>query len=119
MHTWALAPDVNGHTSSTISTVLHPDGRHEVLAVDFTSGSGLWVSEKTGRNYFTEFEVGSSTAKTRLRVRQHSQEGTEARPDSGEGIIVSESYVEGEGIWEGEPVQFFGHMEQLSSRYGH
>ncbi|RYC78747.1 hypothetical protein BFJ63_vAg18378 [Fusarium oxysporum f. sp. narcissi] len=116
LHTWVVEPDVNGHGSQAISTVWHPDGRHEVLAVDFTRGSDIWVSKETGKNYFTEFEVGSSTAHSRLRMRQYSQ-ATEVLPENDQGSIISEAYGEGEGTWEGQPVKFFGHLEQYSSWY--
>ena len=118
MQIWVVAPDVTGRGSSAITTVWHPDGRHEIVEADFVRASDIWVSKETGKNYFTEFEIGISTTNTRLRLRQLSQ-ATEVLPENETGSIISEAYSEGEGIWEGQPVKFFGHAEQYSFWFWH
>ncbi|KAJ6018551.1 hypothetical protein N7522_002015 [Penicillium canescens] len=90
VHKWVVGP-----------TVEHPNGVHEVVEV--------------GRNT-TAFNVNLDipSRQARLDINQLIRE-SELRPLPGaNGYNISEAYAQGEGVWEGELVKFYGHLEQLS-----
>ncbi|EDS6542273.1 hypothetical protein QD55_003636 [Salmonella enterica subsp. enterica serovar Ohio] len=62
--------------SHAFATVLHPDGRHEIVDVDplDKSASGHWTSPQTGNTYPTEWDVSIPQLKARFKVVPHVRE---------------------------------------------
>ncbi|KAH7033968.1 hypothetical protein B0J12DRAFT_582451 [Macrophomina phaseolina] len=116
IHTWVVGPTVeHPYGVPAWATVWHSNGVHEVLPVDNTSRAfDIWKSEFSGANYFTKFVLNLSTRNATLNMEQAIREGELTPLPGTEGYNITEAYGQGEGTWEGEEVQFFGHIEQLS-----
>jgi hypothetical protein len=120
IHCWTLAPTLEGTLSQRAwATVWHPDGLHEVAEIGPASRAlNRWVSSLSGLIYFTDFILDIPTRNSSLNIAQ-SAKLSEATPAKGyEGYNITEAYGQGYGIWEGEEVTFFGHVEQLSFLFG-
>ncbi|KAK0621085.1 Kievitone hydratase [Lasiodiplodia hormozganensis] len=120
LHVWINEPTLEGFNSDSIAiaTVWHPNGVHEVLPVDNTTRAwDTTRSPKTGNLYFNEFQLDLSTRNSSIRVTKPTRD-TLLIPlaDYGAPLLnVSEAYVQGRGTWEGEAVEVFGHLEQIST----
>lgn len=119
LHVWINEPILDGFSSDeiAIATVWYPNGVHEVLPVDNTTRAwDVARSPKTGNLYFNEFRLDLSTRNSSIRVTKPTRD-TVLIPLAEEGPLlnVSEAYVQGQGTWEGEPVEVFGHLEQIST----
>ncbi|GME37622.1 putative mucin-1 (muc-1) protein [Neofusicoccum parvum] len=119
LHVWINEPTLDGFNVDDISiaTVWYPNGVHEVLPVDNTTTA--WDtsrSPKTGKLYFNEFQLNLSSRNSSIRVTKPIRD-TVLIPlaDYGSLLNVSEAYIQGEGFWEGQPVEVFGHLEQIST----
>ena len=115
IHSWILAPTLEmGYGEPAFATVWHPDGLHEVVAVDpSTRAWDIWTSNFSGKKYFNKFLFDLEAHNTSLYVTQTIGE-SELTPRQG-GYNISEAYCQGEGKWDGKEVTFFGHVEQLSA----
>ncbi|KAF7557642.1 hypothetical protein G7Z17_g617 [Cylindrodendrum hubeiense] len=115
---WVISPRKDGTGASSMATIWHPNGLHEVVPVDM-SATRAWdpsVSKITGRQYFNKFKV-ALTARNAFFSFEKPIRDAEVRPAAGQsGIIISESYCEGTIVWEGESLPWFGHCEELSAR---
>jgi hypothetical protein len=114
---WVISPRADGSGPSGMATIWHPDGLHEVAAVDM-SATRAWdasVSTATGREYFNKFKVTLATRNITFDFEKSIRDA-ELRPAQGKaGVIVSESYCEGTVRWDGEDLPWFGHCEELST----
>lgn len=73
-------------------------------------------NERTGKLYFNKFELMFSTRNASLRVTKFARDALLHPIANYPGVLnVSEAYAQGQGIWEGEPVEIFGHVEQIST----
>ncbi|KAJ5821920.1 uncharacterized protein N7525_011204 [Penicillium rubens] len=116
IHGWVVSPTTEQPFGVPAwATVWHPNGVHEVVEVGKnTTAFDVWKSEYSGRNYFNQVELDIPSRQARFDIHQLIRE-SEVRPLSGtDGYNISEAYAQGQGVWEGEPVTFFGHLEQLS-----
>ena len=119
LHAWINEPTLGGIDPNEIAvvTIWHPNGAHEVLPVDTTSRA--WDperNERTGKLYFNEFELNLSTRNASLRVTKFARDALLHPIADYPGMLnVSEAYAQGQGTWEGEPVEIFGHVEQTST----
>lgn len=114
VHSWILDPERTGYGVPAIASIWHPNGAHEVLPIDSnTQAWGAWKSPKTRYSYFSKFLLSISTRKSTLTVEKLVA-SSEVSPagNSTDGIIISESYCQGNGTWEGKPVSIYGHVEQ-------
>jgi hypothetical protein len=61
---------IDGDREHAFATMLHPDGRHEVVDVEPVAqgATSIWTSAATGRRYPTHWVVSIPTLKARLRV---------------------------------------------------
>jgi hypothetical protein len=116
IHGWVVAPTVEQPFGVPAwATVWHPNGVHEVVEVGKnTTAFDVWKSEYSGLDYFKQVELDIPSRQAKFDIHQLIRE-SELRPLSGtDGYNISEAYAQGQGVWEGEPVTFFGHLEQLS-----
>ena len=115
IQSWILTPDLTGFGTSAIASVWYSNGVHEMVPVDSgTKAWDRWKSPESGKIYFNKFCLSLGARNARFEVRKLFQE-TELRPAAGyDGPIISESYVQGEGIWDGQRVTVYGHVEEYS-----
>ncbi|KAG2024240.1 hypothetical protein GB937_003887 [Aspergillus fischeri] len=116
IHGWVVGPTIEQPFGVPAwATVWHPNGVHEVVEVGKnTTAFDVWKSEYSGLDYFKQVKLDIPTRQARFNIHQLIRE-SELRPLSGtDGYNISEAYAQGEGVWEGEHVTFFGHLEQLS-----
>jgi len=61
---------IDGDREHALATMLHPDGRHEVVDVEPVAegATSIWTSAATGRRYPTHWVVSIPMLKARLRV---------------------------------------------------
>ncbi|KAI9738282.1 MAG: hypothetical protein M1834_008780 [Cirrosporium novae-zelandiae] len=116
IHSWIVGPTMEvPYGVPAFATVWHPNGLHEVVPVDSTSNaSDIWTSNFSGKKYFNNFVFGLSARNASLNIKQIVINGDVSPLPGTQGYNISEAYGQGEGVWDGEEVQFFGHVEQLS-----
>ncbi|KAF4333823.1 hypothetical protein FBEOM_12353 [Fusarium beomiforme] len=115
---WVISPRADGTGPSSMVTIWHPNGLHEVPAVNMsaTRAWDLSISKATRREYFNKFRVALTAHNMKFNFEKSIRD-TEIRPVPGmTGLIVSESYCEGTDEWDGEVLPWFGHCEELSAR---
>lgn len=120
IHSWVVGPTLDvPYGVPSFATVWYPNGLHEVVSVDPTStASDIWISNSTRKTYFNKFVFNLSAKNASLTIEQ-AVRNRELGPLPGtQGYTISEAYGQGSGVWDGEEVQFFGHIEQLSSIRG-
>ena len=116
IHGWVVGPTMEQPFGVPAwATVWHPNGVHEVVEVGkSTTAFDVWKSEYSGLDYFKQVELDIPSRQARFDIHQLIRE-SELRPLSGtDGYNISEAYAQGQGVWEGESVTCFGHLEQLS-----
>jgi hypothetical protein len=122
LHAWNNELTLTGIDPNEIAvvTIWHPHRAHEVLPVDTTSRA--WDTERNERTckvYFNELELNLSTRNASLRVTKSARDALLHPIADYHGypgmLDVSEAYAQGQGTWEGEPVEIFGHVEQIST----
>jgi hypothetical protein len=61
---------IDGDTEHAFATLLHPNGRHEIVDVEplAEGATSIWTSAATGHRYPTHWVVSIPTLKARLRV---------------------------------------------------
>jgi hypothetical protein len=116
LHVWTLAPDIEGNLSQRAwATVWHPDGLHEVVEIgDASKACDRWTSPTTRLNYFSRFQLSIPSKNATFSVQQYPAHGEVTAGKGYDGYNITEAYGQGSGVWSGENVTFFGHVEQLS-----
>ncbi|KAH6651502.1 hypothetical protein BKA67DRAFT_330691 [Truncatella angustata] len=76
IHSWALSPSSEGDFGSPAwATVWHPNGLHEVVAVDADSNaSDPWWSPYSGKKYFNKFNFNLSMRNASFYIEQSVRE---------------------------------------------
>ena len=61
---------IDGDKEHAFATLLHPDGRHEIVDVEplAQGATSIWTSPATGHRYPTHWVISIPTLKARLRV---------------------------------------------------
>lgn len=115
VESWVYNHDENGRSKTAYASVWHANGLIEAVPVGpNTSATDVETSRVTGKKYFNRFLLDLPAINSTLRIRKWFRHAEVSAVRAGNGTRpISESYVEGEGIWKGNKVKFFGHVEQL------
>jgi predicted secreted hydrolase len=99
----SLSDIIEGDKEHAFATTLHPDGRHEIVAVEplAEGATNIWKSAATGHRYPTQWMISIPMLKARLRVEPFVREQEVVSP-MGEHKYEGASSVAGQ--MEGEPV---------------
>jgi predicted secreted hydrolase len=99
----SLSDIIEGDKEHAFATTLHPDGRHEIVAVEplAEGATNIWKSAATGHRYPTQWMISIPMLKARLRVEPFVREQEVVSP-MGEHKYEGASSVAGQ--LEGEPV---------------
>jgi lipocalin-like protein/hydroxyneurosporene synthase CrtC len=94
---------IDGDKEHAFATLLHPDGRHEIVDVEplAKDATSIWKSAATGHRYPTQWVVSIPTLKARLRVEPVVREQEVVSPI---GIHKYEGASKVAGQLEGKPV---------------
>lgn len=116
VHGWVVSPTVDEPFGVPAwATIWHPNGLHEVVEVDNTTRAfDIWKSEYSGHNYFTEFVLKLNCRNARFNIHQLIKKSELRALPGTQGYNITEAYGYGEGVWDGQNVTFYGHIEQLS-----
>ncbi|KAI6778733.1 uncharacterized protein J7T54_000767 [Emericellopsis cladophorae] len=116
VHGWVVTPTIeNPAGKEAWATVWHPNGMTEVLEVDNTTSAwNIWKSEATGNNYFQDFRLDLSQRQASINLHQLIRKSEITPLPDTRGYNITEAYGQGDGIWEGQNVTWWGHIEQLS-----
>ncbi len=100
----SLSDIIEGDKEHAFATTLHPDGRHEIVAVEplAEGATNIWKSAATGHRYPTQWMISIPMLKARLRVEPFVREQEVVSP-MGEHKYEGASSVAGQ--MEGEPVK--------------
>ncbi|OJD30432.1 mucin-1 (muc-1) protein [Diplodia corticola] len=122
LHIWINEPSTTGAPTSdsiAVASVWYPNGASEVLPVDDTTSAWDAVRDpESGYLYFSEYRIDLLQAKNAsLHVTRHGGLDAVLKPLGNiSGMLnVSEAYAQGDGTWNGEQVQIWGHVEQIST----
>jgi predicted secreted hydrolase len=93
---------IDGDKEHAFATLLHPDGRHEIVDVEplAQGATSIWTSAATGRRYPTHWVVSIPTLKARLLVEPLIREQEFVSPI---GIHKYEGASKVAGEMQGEP----------------
>jgi hypothetical protein len=115
---WSMEPDLEGASKIAFASVWHPNGWHEMLPVGPESrASDIEASPRTGLKYFNKFFLDLPARNAHFTFDKWIRDGelTPQLPEQRDKYItISESYGEGNGLWDGKEVRLQGHVEQLS-----
>jgi Lipocalin-like domain/CrtC N-terminal lipocalin domain len=94
---------IDGDKEHAFATLLHPDGRHEIVDVEplANGATSIWTSSATGHRYPTHWVVSIPTLKARLRVEPLVREQEVVSPI---GIHKYEGASKVAGEMQGKPV---------------
>ena len=94
---------IEGDKEHAFATMLHPDGRHEIVDVEplAKDATSIWKSAATGHRYPTRWVVSIPMLKARLRVEPLVREQEVVSPI---GIHKYEGASKVAGQMEGKPV---------------
>jgi Lipocalin-like domain/CrtC N-terminal lipocalin domain len=94
---------IDGDKEHAFATLLHPDGRHEIVDVEplAKGATSVWTSAATGHRYPTHWVVSMPMLKTRLRVEPLVREQEVVSPI---GVNKYEGASKVAGQIEGKPV---------------
>jgi len=94
---------IDGDKEHAFATLLHPDGRHEIVDVDplAQGATSIWTSAASGHRYPTDWVVSIPALKARLRVEPLVREQEMVSPI---GIHKYEGASKVAGEMQGEPV---------------
>jgi hypothetical protein len=94
---------IDGDKEHAFATLVHPDGRHEIVDVEplAKDATSIWTSAATGHRYPTHWVVSIPTLKARLRVEPLVREQEVVSPI---GIHKYEGASKVAGELEGKPV---------------
>jgi len=113
---WSLEPELDGTSKIAFASIWHPNGLHEMIPVGPNSvASDLSTSEKTGVKYFNKFVLDLPTRNAEFRFEKWVREAEITPAVEQRYIVISESYGEGTGRFNGKDVRVHGHVEQLST----
>ena len=106
---------IDGDKEHAFATLLHPDGRHEIVDVEplAQGATSIWKSAATGKRYPTHWVVSIPMLKARLRVEpfvreqevvspmgEHKYEGASSVVGQMEGVpVTGHAIVELVGDW--------------------
>ncbi|KAG8160477.1 hypothetical protein KVR01_010013 [Diaporthe batatas] len=121
VHIWVVSPHEDGTGDAALATVWHPNGLHQNVPVDMNT-TRAWDESvgATGRRYFNKFQVGLPAINASFTINKWIRDAECAPPAAAAAAGVtplSESYCDGEALWNGETVPVFGHCEQLSALF--
>jgi hypothetical protein len=115
VHGWVVTPTIeNPAGQEAWATVWHPNGITEVLEVDNTTDAWNVFQSEAGKNYFQDFRLDLSQRQASFNMHQLIKEGEITPLPDTRGYNISETYGQGDGVWEGQNVTWWGHIEQLS-----
>lgn len=113
---WSLEPELDGTAKIAFASIWHPNGLHEMIPVGPNSvASDVSTSEKTGVKYFNKFVLDLPTRNAEFRFEKWVREAEITPAVEQRYIVISESYGEGTGRFNGRDVRVHGHVEQLST----
>jgi hypothetical protein len=94
---------IDGDKEHAFATMLHPDGRHEIVNVEplAKDATSIWKSAETGHRYPTQWVVSIPTLNARLRVEPFVREQEVVSPI---GIHKYEGASKVAGEMDGKPV---------------
>jgi hypothetical protein len=94
---------IDGEKEHAFATMLHPDGRHEIVDVEplAAGATSIWKSAATGKRYPTHWVVSIPMLKARLRVEPLIREQEVVSPI---GVNKYEGASKVDGEMEGKPV---------------
>lgn len=108
---WRVPPVDGSSKIDAFTTVLYPDGHHEVhLVRENIQPSGPFTSSRTNTTYFSRFDIEIPTLNTSLQVRLPRQSGE--MTDATASRTLFEAYAEFTGSFKGSKVAGYGLSEQ-------